>query len=231
MDGAERLAQILLVRLRLIANRFAKKSKSSSRSKKLRKITAQKPRPRGRPRKIKAKKAGKTKKVAEIKVANEVKRPRGRPRKVASDTPPPVRRGRGRPPGSKNVVRPVARNGTSENHSEIVGTNGHSLPSLASTAQPRIRELIKLAKEQGYLTFDDLNEALPPDLNDADELDAYPDPPAQTGDRHHRGVRGRPLQGRQEGFRRGRGETRSQSSTSSTIRSGCISSRWARCRC
>ena len=26
--------------------------------------------------------------------------------------------------------------------------------------QTRIRELIKLAKEQGYLTFDDLNEAL-----------------------------------------------------------------------
>ncbi|HVF70275.1 MAG TPA: RNA polymerase sigma factor RpoD [Chthoniobacterales bacterium] len=38
--------------------------------------------------------------------------------------------------------------------------------------QSRIRELIKLAKEQGYLTFDDLNEALPPDISDADELDA-----------------------------------------------------------
>ena len=38
--------------------------------------------------------------------------------------------------------------------------------------QTRIRELIKLAKEQGYLTFDDLNEALPPDISDADELDA-----------------------------------------------------------
>jgi RNA polymerase primary sigma factor len=35
----------------------------------------------------------------------------------------------------------------------------------------RIRELIKLAKEQGYLTFDDLNEALPPEVTDADELD------------------------------------------------------------
>ena len=35
----------------------------------------------------------------------------------------------------------------------------------------RIRELIKLAKEQGYLTFDDLNEALPQGITDADELD------------------------------------------------------------
>jgi len=34
--------------------------------------------------------------------------------------------------------------------------------------QSRIRELIKLAKEQGYLTFDDLNEALPEGITDAD---------------------------------------------------------------
>ena len=38
--------------------------------------------------------------------------------------------------------------------------------------QVRIRELIKLAKEQGYLTFDDLNEALPENVTNADELDA-----------------------------------------------------------
>jgi len=35
-----------------------------------------------------------------------------------------------------------------------------------------IRELIKLAKEQGYLTFDDLNEALPDGMTDANDLDA-----------------------------------------------------------
>ncbi len=45
-------------------------------------------------------------------------------------------------------------------------------PPAAGDVQTRIRELIKLAKEQGYLTFDDLNEALPPDISDADELDA-----------------------------------------------------------
>jgi RNA polymerase primary sigma factor len=41
----------------------------------------------------------------------------------------------------------------------------------ALEVQNRIRELIKLAKEQGYLTFDDLNEALPEGVTDADELD------------------------------------------------------------
>src|SRR6266513_1517026 len=52
--------------------------------------------------------------------------------------------------------------------------NGNSavIPmASAGDAQARIRELIKLAKEQGYLSFDDLNEALPPEITDADELD------------------------------------------------------------
>ena len=44
--------------------------------------------------------------------------------------------------------------------------------AVGGDVQTRIRELIKLAKEQGYLTFDDLNEALPADISDADELDA-----------------------------------------------------------
>jgi RNA polymerase primary sigma factor len=44
--------------------------------------------------------------------------------------------------------------------------------SLEGDLQARIRELIKLAKEQGYLTFDDLNEALPEGITDADDLDA-----------------------------------------------------------
>ncbi|HWL52244.1 MAG TPA: RNA polymerase sigma factor RpoD [Chthoniobacteraceae bacterium] len=35
----------------------------------------------------------------------------------------------------------------------------------------KIRELIKLAKEQGYLTFDDLNEALPDSVNEPDEME------------------------------------------------------------
>ncbi len=38
--------------------------------------------------------------------------------------------------------------------------------------QEKIRELIKLAKEQGYITFDDLNEALPDSVNEPDEMEA-----------------------------------------------------------
>ena len=37
--------------------------------------------------------------------------------------------------------------------------------------QEKVRELIRLAKEQGYLTFDDLSESLPDTVNDPDEME------------------------------------------------------------
>jgi RNA polymerase primary sigma factor len=41
--------------------------------------------------------------------------------------------------------------------------------------QEKIRELIKLAKEQEYLTYDDINEILPNDLVDPDDVEAIMD--------------------------------------------------------
>jgi RNA polymerase primary sigma factor len=71
----------------------------------------------------------------------------------------------------KNFERPLqsakALNGADDSRAEDILP-----PTAGGDVQSRIRELIKLAKEQGYLTFDDLNEALPPDISDADELDA-----------------------------------------------------------
>src|SRR5262249_52985177 len=58
---------------------------------------------------------------------------------------------------------------------DVVENNGSPIPASSPSEdelQVRIRELIKLAKEQGYLTFDDLNEALPDAMTDADDLDA-----------------------------------------------------------
>ena len=37
--------------------------------------------------------------------------------------------------------------------------------------QEKIRELLRLAKEQGYITFDDLNEILPESVNNAEEIE------------------------------------------------------------
>ncbi|MEY2562515.1 MAG: polymerase primary sigma factor [Verrucomicrobiota bacterium] len=58
------------------------------------------------------------------------------------------------------------------NGAEVPDSSDLLAPSTPGDVQTRIRELIKLAKEQGYLTFDDLNEALPAEVTDADELDA-----------------------------------------------------------
>ncbi len=41
-----------------------------------------------------------------------------------------------------------------------------------SGLKEKLRELIKLAKEQGYITWDDLNEILPPGMADPDQIDA-----------------------------------------------------------
>src|SRR3954451_1334395 len=71
----------------------------------------------------------------------------------------------------KTRRRPTAGKNTEKNGEK----NGSPVPPLSASEdelQLRIRELIKLAKEQGYLTFDDLNEALPDSMTDADDLDA-----------------------------------------------------------
>ncbi|CAN5633838.1 RNA polymerase sigma factor [soil metagenome] len=105
-----------------------------------------------------------------------------KPLKAKSDARPAAGRGKASAESSKNgTAKSAARNaGKSANAgkeqlpiaaplaNDLEGADG----PLAGDVQARIRELIKLAKEQGYLTFDDLNEALPSDVTDADELDA-----------------------------------------------------------
>ncbi len=58
---------------------------------------------------------------------------------------------------------------TAAANAPVQGATGSPLdqPDL----QEKLRELIKLAKEQGYLTFDDLNEALPDGMSDPDEME------------------------------------------------------------
>ena len=167
---------------------MAKKSKTTTRLKKSAARKAKQPKKRGRPPKKKTpaakkpaakkkkgrpakKKLGSAKKVA---IAEPVKRPRGRPRKIVVVTDgaaAPPNRGRGRPPGKKPASTPAPQVSINHQNGHTPGTNGDAPSSTASNTQARIRELIKLAKEQGYLTFDDLNEALPPELTDPEELD------------------------------------------------------------
>src|ERR1700736_6671651 len=65
-----------------------------------------------------------------------------------------------------------------ELHISVVSTNGHSgLASKLASSDPaldlqeRVRDMVKLAKEQGYVTYDDINEALPENMADPEELE------------------------------------------------------------
>ncbi len=52
-----------------------------------------------------------------------------------------------------------------------VQTPPNSILTAEFDVTEKLRELIRLAKEQGYLTFDDLHEALPEAINDPEELE------------------------------------------------------------
>jgi RNA polymerase primary sigma factor len=84
--------------------------------------------------------------------------------KSKTRTPPIVARKRGRPRKTQLVVSEkivIAQQAAGANRLNIVSDD----------LQSRIRELAKLAKEQGYVTFDDLNDVLPEGVTDADDLD------------------------------------------------------------
>jgi RNA polymerase primary sigma factor len=97
--------------------------------------------------------------------------------------------------------------------------------------QDKLRDLIRLAKEQGYLTFDDLNEALPDTVNEPDEMETILNRlrgmeidiiDASQVDRYKDGKKD--AEEEEE-------EKPKPSSIFSMIRCGCISSRWDRSRC
>ncbi len=93
-------------------------------------------------------------------------------------------------PVPKRTIKPPARvakvKGGKKAAKEVAPAKGVKTPAPLKAVQPaaapisvidqpdvqeKLRELIKLAKEQGYLTFDDLNEALPDNVNDPDEME------------------------------------------------------------
>ncbi|PYL47610.1 MAG: RNA polymerase sigma factor RpoD [Verrucomicrobia bacterium] len=85
-------------------------------------------------------------------------------RKSKTSAPPVGARQRGRPRKAQLVVSEKVVIAP-----KVEGSNRHAIAS--DDLQSRIRELAKLAKEQGYVTFDDLNEVLPEGMTDAMEID------------------------------------------------------------
>ncbi len=60
----------------------------------------------------------------------------------------------------------------SKNGSHVNGAILKMPVDVQKAVQEKVRELIKLAKEQGYVTFDDLEEALPEGVNDPEMMDS-----------------------------------------------------------
>jgi RNA polymerase primary sigma factor len=134
--------------------------------------------------KIKTHKAAPAKKTAKVPQAKSAKTPKVKPpkkeKKHATKTKAVAvsTRTATKPMKLRHDAKALSKNKLSHKK------NGHS-PAAEKAAQPvqrmglehpemqeKLRELIKLAKEQGYLTFDDLNEALPESVNEPEEMEA-----------------------------------------------------------
>jgi len=124
-----------------------------------------------------------------LKAAAQIKPPTKEPSKVTTKTkaPEPVK-----PSKTKGASIPapqlviVSKTTHKQSKSEGAktkqgkGKNESSSSSAPAASNPlaaefdmadKLRELIRLAKEQGYLTFDDLNEALPDTVSDPEEME------------------------------------------------------------
>ena len=76
---------------------------------------------------------------------------------------------------AKPVTAPTPSAGKKEKSGLSLSISGQA-PANAAEAQKllqeKIRELLKLAKEQGYITFEDLDEHLPEGMNDPETIDS-----------------------------------------------------------
>jgi RNA polymerase primary sigma factor len=71
------------------------------------------------------------------------------------------------PPKADALVRHSAAFGADAEPGVTTGSS----QDLHKALQEKVRDLIKLAKEQGYVTYDDLDEALPESVNDPDSIE------------------------------------------------------------
>jgi RNA polymerase primary sigma factor len=65
----------------------------------------------------------------------------------------------------------TAEKGALKTGQSAAGESGHDKSLIEFDMTEKLRELIRLAKEQGYLTFDDLHESIPESINDPEELE------------------------------------------------------------
>jgi RNA polymerase primary sigma factor len=95
---------------------------------------------------------------------------------VGKAAPPAKPAANGKPAHGKPVTGKPESKAPAAKPSSKLGDEKDTTAAAVWTGQPerqeRLRDLVKLAKDQGYLTWDDLNEAIPESVNNPEELEA-----------------------------------------------------------
>ena len=114
-------------------------------------------------------------KVSKVKAAAAPTAPKGAKATAARDshrTPAKAAAVPAAKPSKANPAKPEAKPAKAVETKAAAPVPAPAFNLDAPEMTEKLRELIKLAKEQGYLTFDDLNEALPESVNEPDEMEA-----------------------------------------------------------
>ena len=123
------------------------------------------------PSKGKAPSAAKTKATAKPAAAKQVKKPAAaKPEPKKPEKKPPAKAIGPDKKGAKTVAPAVPKQTKTKlppPPPPVVTPQ-----DIHKAVQEKVRELIKLAKEQGYVTFDDLNELLPEGLTEPDQIES-----------------------------------------------------------
>ncbi len=155
---------------------MAKKTTSPSKSSKSKSVAKPKP---IRPRKT----AESVKKKPEIKSPSTAKKTRPtasqakptkptKPNKVAQQPKATKQPAPAKPKASKKSPASAAKPAASQKNGKPTPAAPIKSALEHTDTQAKIRELIKLAKEQGYVTYDDLNDIIPADVTDPEEIES-----------------------------------------------------------
>jgi RNA polymerase primary sigma factor len=91
---------------------------------------------------------------------------------VKTAAPEPAKAKKEKEKESKPAAKPTTEPAAAEPKAPTKASESNKRRIDTPEIQEKIRELIKLAKEQDYLTYDDINEILPNDLVDPDDVEA-----------------------------------------------------------
>jgi len=121
----------------------------------------------------KAKPVKKTVPVTKKAPTQPAKKPAVKVLKPASKKPVEAKPTSKQASAPKTPAKPAAKDsGKSGASLSISGAAPANATEAQRLLQEKIRELLKLAKEQGYITFEDLDEHLPEGMNDPDTIDS-----------------------------------------------------------